>query len=193
MAGNLIGNSRYPRIRKLDNNTVITRKLIDQANVTTTVVQQFGGGISGGGVAPSSNTGGSGTTGLAYAQVTTVYTDLATTNGNNATPTVTSASYTFTATDVGNFITITLGTNWFPGTYNISSISGGGAVLNESCGNTASLTSGTWFEFASTATNTLEPFITGDTGIIVMNNAAATQLILRYEPINNPLFMLECF
>jgi len=73
-------------------------------------------------------------------------TDLASSNGTNATPSVTSASHTFTQADVGNWIHITAGTNWTTGWFQINSVSAGAATLDRACGSAASLSSGTWAE-----------------------------------------------
>lgn len=74
----------------------------------------------------SANGGGfdPGTTGLTS--------DLAATNANTASPVVTSASYTFVASDVGDWVFIQSGTNWIPGWYKIASVSGGAATLTAS-------------------------------------------------------------
>jgi hypothetical protein len=61
-------------------------------------------------------------------------TDLATTDGTSATPTVTSATYTFVAGDVGNWVYVKSGTNWNPGWYKISSVATGAATLNAAVG-----------------------------------------------------------
>lgn len=45
---------------------------------------------------------------------------------------VTSASYSFTSADVGQYIDITAGTGWTDGYYLISSVSGGAAILSSS-------------------------------------------------------------
>lgn len=56
-------------------------------------------------------------------------TDLATTTGTSATPSVTSATYAFVAGDVNNWVYIKSGTNWTAGWYKISSVAGGAATL----------------------------------------------------------------
>lgn len=71
-------------------------------------------------------------------------TDLASSNGTNATPTVTSASHTFVTADTGNLIRISAGASWTVGWYLIASVSGGGAVLDRACGSADSLSSGTY-------------------------------------------------
>lgn len=73
-------------------------------------------------------------------------TDLASSNGTNSTPTVTSASRTFTKNDVGNYIKINGGTNWTTGIFRITNVSGGGAILDRACGSAASLSGGTFRE-----------------------------------------------
>lgn len=79
-------------------------------------------------------------------------TDLASSNGTNGTPTVTSASHSFVSADVGNFIQVSAGSNWTTGIYCITSVSGGGAVLDRAVGSSASLSSGTWAEGGALAT-----------------------------------------
>jgi hypothetical protein len=61
-------------------------------------------------------------------------------------PVVSSATYTFIASDVGNTITVSAGTSWITGTYTIISVAAGAATLNKACGSIASLTAGTWTE-----------------------------------------------
>lgn len=61
-------------------------------------------------------------------------TDLATTTGAGAAPTVTSATYTFVAGDVGSWIFVAAGTNWIPGWYKITAVSAGVATLNGTIG-----------------------------------------------------------
>jgi len=71
-------------------------------------------------------------------------TDLASTNGTSSTPSVTSASYTFVAGDVGNYLYIKSGTSWKPGLYQIASVAGGAATLSGAVGTAATLSGGTW-------------------------------------------------
>lgn len=83
-------------------------------------------------------------------------------NATTSAPTVSSANYTFTSSD--KFLFIKSGTNWIPGMYPITSVSGGVATLNAAigavtlyqnadlnglntvagCATTASPTAGTW-------------------------------------------------
>jgi len=94
------------------------------------------------------------------------FTDLASANGTASAPSVTSASYTFVAGDIGNDIVITSGTNWTPGTYNIVNVVAGAAVLNAAVGTTASLSGGHWYEPnpAPTVTSVSYNFTTADVG-----------------------------
>lgn len=69
-------------------------------------------------------------------------TDLATTTGTNAAPTVTSATYTFVAGDVNNWVFVQKGTNWIPGFYKISSVAAGVATLNATIGQAVVWTTG---------------------------------------------------
>lgn len=70
--------------------------------------------------------------------------DLAGTNANTATPTVTSASHTFVSSDIGNIIFISAGSNWTVGRYEIISVAGGAATLDRACASVASPTGGTY-------------------------------------------------
>lgn len=96
---------------------------------------------NGGGFNPSSS-------GTDYSQQDTAHsngTDLATTTGTTAGgSTLTSASHTFTADEVGNMICISAGTSWTAGWYEIKSISAGAAVVDRAVGTVATLSAGTW-------------------------------------------------
>jgi hypothetical protein len=72
------------------------------------------------------------------------FTDLASTNGTNASPQVTSASHNFVAADVGNIIHVTAGTNWTQGFYQIVSCAANAATLDKACGSSATLSGGTY-------------------------------------------------
>lgn len=61
-------------------------------------------------------------------------TDLVTSTGTSATPSVTSATYTFVAGDVNDWVYIKAGTNWLPGWYKIASVSAGAATLSAAVG-----------------------------------------------------------
>lgn len=61
-------------------------------------------------------------------------TDLAGSSCTGSTPSVTSATYTFQSSDVGAYLYIKSGTNWIPGWYNITSVTGGAATLNAAIG-----------------------------------------------------------
>lgn len=73
---------------------------------------------------------------------TNLLTDLAGTSATGNTPSVSSASYTFVAGDVGAHVFIKSGTNWTPGWYEIASVAGGAATLKAAVGE-ASLVKGT--------------------------------------------------
>lgn len=64
----------------------------------------------------------------------TFNTDLAATSANTASPVVTSASYTFVAGDVSNYVYVQSGTSWQAGWYPIASVSAGAATLNAAVG-----------------------------------------------------------
>src|SRR5579863_2454703 len=72
--------------------------------------------------------------------------DLASSNGTNAAPSVTSASHTFTQSDVGQPLNILAGTNWTTGIFTIVSVAGGAATLDRACGSSASISAGIWYE-----------------------------------------------
>lgn len=61
-------------------------------------------------------------------------TDLATTTGTSATPSVTSATYSFVTADEGDWLYVKSGTNWTAGWYQITSTSGGAATINAAVG-----------------------------------------------------------
>lgn len=68
--------------------------------------------------------------------------DLAATVATSSAPVVTSATYTFVAGDVGDWLWIASGTNWIVGLYQIASVSAGAATLSKACATTASPTGG---------------------------------------------------
>jgi fibronectin-binding autotransporter adhesin len=73
------------------------------------------------------------------------FSDLASSNGNNASPQVTSASHSFVAADVGNILQITaVGTNFILGFFQIVSVGAGAATLDRACGSAASCSGGTY-------------------------------------------------
>lgn len=61
-------------------------------------------------------------------------TDLAATVANTASPVVTSASYTFIAGDVNNWVYVKSGTHWQAGWYKIASVAAGAATLSADIG-----------------------------------------------------------
>lgn len=67
-------------------------------------------------------------------QTAGMFTDLAATNANTASPVVTSASYNFVAGDVGAWLYIASGTNWLRGFYKIVSVSSNAATLSAAVG-----------------------------------------------------------
>jgi len=91
-------------------------------------------------------------------------TDLAATSANTSAPVVTSASYNFSAGDVGHWLFVKSGTNWTPGWYQVASVAtnaatlaataGSGYIVGNNvpigpttavgCATTASPTAGTW-------------------------------------------------
>ena len=111
-------------------------------------------------------------------------TDLASTNGTNASPTVTSATHNFVSTDVGNIIQITAGTSWTTGFYQIVSVNSNAATLDRACGSSASLSGGTWAEGGALASigECGSGFVSGN--ILYINNAGATVYSLTSATYN---------
>ncbi len=106
------------------------------------------GNVNGGGFNPS-NTGNSGGPGTDYSQGTSSHangTDLASTSASSFLV-ITSASYTFLATDCGNLIHINTagtGSHFDASVYEIKTVSGGAATLDRACGSVADASGGTW-------------------------------------------------
>jgi hypothetical protein len=100
--------------------------------------------------AGSNNNGGcfvTGSSGTDFSQQNAAqytFSNLASSNGTNASPQVTSASHNFVATDVGNCLHVTAGTNWTQGFYRIVSVAANAATLDRAVGTSASLSSGTF-------------------------------------------------
>ncbi len=81
------------------------------------------------------HTGGSDTNGGGFGgNVATGITNFSATLATSTAPIVTSVSYTFVAGDVNSWLFIKSGTNWTPGWYKITGISGGGAVVDAAVG-----------------------------------------------------------
>lgn len=108
--------------------------------------------------AGNNNNGGgfvAGASGTDFSQQDTAqftFADLASANGTTTPCVVSSASHNFVASDVGNLIQITAGTNWTTGWYSINSVAANQATLDRSCGSVAALSGGTWFEGGGLAT-----------------------------------------
>lgn len=93
-------------------------------------------------------------------------TDLASTSGTTNPCIVTSATHNFVATDVGNIIQVSAGTNWTTGFYQIVSVGSNAATFDRACGTAASITGGTWAEGGALKT------ITKANGAMVAGNIA---------------------
>jgi hypothetical protein len=65
----------------------------------------------------------------------TMTSTLSTTNGTNANPIVTASNYTFVSDDIGHYLFIKSGYNWYPGWYKILSVSSGAATVQASSNN----------------------------------------------------------
>lgn len=94
--------------------------------VATTIVVEINsaataGNVNGGGFNPANAN-----------MMTDLTTD--TNTGNTAAPVVSSATYTFVASDVGHWLYLKSGTNWTPGWYKIQSVAGGKATLEAAIG-----------------------------------------------------------
>lgn len=118
-------------------------------NTATTGVQDSTADGSLGVNAPTANTSGLATAAPAGGSFVTSASVGFSTNGaatvaNTASPIFTSATYTFTAGDVGAYVYIKSGTNWTPRSYLIASVAGGAATLVGACASVASPTSATW-------------------------------------------------
>ncbi len=75
-----------------------------------------------------------------------VLANLASTSSSSTTPTFSSASYTFVAGDVGNWVYVAAGASWQVGLYKITGLSGNNAVVDAAIGHVIlwSSTTGTW-------------------------------------------------
>jgi len=60
--------------------------------------------------------------------------DLRTSTGTSTSPIVATNSYSFVASDVGQWLYVRTGTNWYPGWYQITGLSGTSAVVNAGIG-----------------------------------------------------------
>lgn len=140
-------------------------------------------------------TAGSDTNGGAFDNTGTGFaTDLATTSGTSSTASVSSATYTFVAGDVGHWLYIQGGSGWTPGWYKISSVAGGAATLNAGIGQailasnnstnftagvgtSATLTGGTFsidYTQANTAKVSVTDAVTNNTTTVTSATAAFT-------------------
>lgn len=122
-------------------------------------------------------------------------TDLVATNANTTSPVVTSASYSFQAGDVGHYLFVRSGTNWYPGWYRIVSVNAGAATIDASitavvryagwgsvlaptasgCASVASPTGGTWaidYSQASTRAFALTGVTTAGADAILLTASA---------------------
>jgi hypothetical protein len=68
-------------------------------------------------------------------------TNLTATSANTASPTVSSASYTFVTADIGHYLFIATGVNWYAGWYRITNVSAGAATINAAIGQVAGYSS----------------------------------------------------
>jgi hypothetical protein len=98
----------------------------------------------------SDNNGGgfvAGATGTDFSQQDAAqytFTNLASSNGSTNPCIVTSASHNFVASDVGNLLHVTAGTNWIPNFFQIVSVATNAATLDRACGTAASISGGTF-------------------------------------------------
>jgi hypothetical protein len=100
--------------------------------------------------------------------------NLASSNGTNATPTVTSSSRTFDKRDIGDYIYVSAGTNWTTGIFRITNTSAGGAILDRACGSSASLSSGTFVEGGCLASPGMAGFFYSSQDVIFIKSATYT-------------------
>ncbi len=66
-------------------------------------------------------------------------TNLTTSTGTSTSPIVSSVSYPFVTSDIGHWLYVRTGTNWYPGWYQITGLSGTSAVVNASIGSCVKL------------------------------------------------------
>ena len=69
-------------------------------------------------------------------------TDLYTSTGSSSSPIVSSNSYSFISSDIGNYLYLRTGTNWFPGWYQITGLAGTSAIVNAGIGSCIKLSTG---------------------------------------------------
>lgn len=96
-----------------------------------------------------SNGGGfvSGASGTDFSQQNSAqytFTTLASSNGTTNPCVVSDTNHNFVASDVGNIMQITAGTNWTTSFFQIVSVAANNATLDRACGTAASLTNGTY-------------------------------------------------
>lgn len=72
-------------------------------------------------------------------------TDLRTSTGTSTSPIISSNSYSFISSDIGYWLYVRTGTNWFPGWYQITGISGTSAVVNAGIGSCVKVGTGSGF------------------------------------------------
>ena len=66
-------------------------------------------------------------------------TNLVSSTGTSTSPIVSSVSYSFVNSDIGHWLYVRSGSNWYPGWYQITGLSGTSAVVNASIGNCVKL------------------------------------------------------
>ena len=71
----------------------------------------------------------------------TLSTTLSTGNGTSIYPTVSASNYSFLSNDINHYLYIKSGTNWKPGWYQITDVSGGSAIVNANIGQVVQLNS----------------------------------------------------
>jgi hypothetical protein len=89
-------------------------------------------------------TGSSGTDFTQQNAAQYTFTNLSSANGTTNPSTVASVSHSFVASDVGNCIHVTAGTNWTQGFYRIVSVAASAATVDRQVGSSAALTNGTF-------------------------------------------------
>lgn len=72
------------------------------------------------------------------------FTDINTTNGTAAAPVLTTASYNFVAGDVGAWVYIRSGSDWYPGWYKITSVASNAATVDATIGHAVTISGGVW-------------------------------------------------
>jgi hypothetical protein len=120
-------------------------------------------------------------------------TDLACADGDLEAPVISSATHNFLPEDVGNFISITAGTGYTVGRYQIVSVDGSNnATLDKACGTDGAKTDGTWYLGGAVASpSTLAAIVVaGNTAYIKNGTYTETLTIAVAGSLINPIYWI---